>query len=62
LTISVRNNRTAYGYDNYPIGMMIFTYVDGVEVTGNIAVAKPTEAVRVHNCTSVKVVGNLWQK
>jgi len=60
--VSVRNNQTAYGYDNYPIGMMIFTYVDGVEVIGNTAVAKPNEAVRVHNCTSVKVVGNLWQK
>jgi parallel beta-helix repeat protein len=60
--ISIRNNRTEYGYDNYPIGMMIFTYVDGVEVIGNTAVAKPTEAVRVHDCTSVRELRNLWQQ
>jgi hypothetical protein len=60
--VSVRNNRTAYGYDNYPIGMMIFTYVDGVDVIGNTAVAKPNEAVRLHSCTSVREMGNLWQK
>lgn len=60
--VSVRNNRTTYGYDNYPIGMMIFTYVDGVEVIGNAAVAKPNEAVRVHSCTSVRELRNLWQR
>jgi hypothetical protein len=59
--ISVRYNRTAYGYDNYPIGMMIFGFVDGVEVIGNTAVAKPNEAVRTYGCTSVRQIGNAWQ-
>ena len=60
--IEVVDNTTNYGFDNYPIGMMVFAHVDGVTVTGNHAVARPSEAVVLDDCTAVSITGNSWQQ